>query len=605
MLRKRADDSRRDATLIARRIERVSLGRLAAAALIVLAAAAAIAEPHHRGVFVPGVALAIAGFAFLVRRSRRLDTLRRRALGRAAVSEQGAFRAERLWSRIDPQPWTWPRDDGEHQRIDLDVVGTESLVQLLPSMSAAGGAPRIRQWFATLADEDAVRARQASVRELVDAVELRDAFELVARRLRLTEERIDGFVAWGRASGRPEPKWLSVASRALPALSLAGIATSAVWRPAAAVAVASVFTTAVLAMLVRARFRDTMLVAEAGARIAEAYAELAGQVRRARLETPLLRELQGALVGGSTTAADAALLRLQRLAAWAEVRSSPMLHAALQAILAWDCQIARAVEGWRSSHGASLAAWFSALAETECLAALAGLAYTNPTWVFPEIAPELPLRVRARGLGHPLLADGARVPNDVEIGPAGTVLLISGSNMSGKSTLLRAIGLNALLARVGGPVCAEAMWCPPMRLFTSLRTQDSLADGVSYFMAEALRLRDIVFAAEASTDDAAPPVLYLVDEILRGTNSQERAVASRFIVGRLLKTSAIGAITTHDLEVFNVPEIADHAAHAHFSEHFTGAGGDERLIFDYRLRPGPTTSRNALRLLSLIGLTRA
>ncbi len=554
---------------------------------------------------VPGVALAIAGFVYLVRRSRRLDTLRLRALGRAGVSEQGAFRAGRLWSRIDPQPWTWPRDEGEHQRIDLDVVGAESLVQLLPSISAAVGAPRIRDWFSTLAAEDTVRARQASVRELVDAVELRDAFELAARRVRLTEARIDGFLAWGRGSLRPEPKWLSVASRALPALSLASIGSSAVWRPAAAVALVSIFMTAVLAMLVRARIRDSVLAAESGATIAEAYAVLAAHVRMARFETPLLRELQRTLAGGSTAPAEVALQRLQRLAAWAEVRSSPMLHAALQAILAWDCQIARAVEGWRSSHGASLAAWFSALAETECLAALAGLTYTNPVWVFPEIGAETPLRVRARGLGHPLLPDNARVTNDVEIGPAGTVLLISGSNMSGKSTLLRAIGLNALLARVGGPVCAEAMSCPPMRLFTSLRIQDSLADGISYFMAEALRLRDIIFAAEASMDDSAPPVLYLVDEILRGTNSEERAVASRFIVARLLKTSAIGAITTHDLGVFNVPEIAEHADHAHFAEHFTGVGRVERLTFDYRLRPGPTTSRNALRLLSLIGLTRA
>jgi len=200
-----------------------------------------------------------------------------------------------------------------------------------------------------------------------------------------------------------------------------------------------------------------------------------------------------------------------------------------------------------------------------------------------------------------LLPDGGRVSNDVGIGPPGTVLLISGSNMSGKSTLLRALGLNVLLARVGGPVCADAMTCPPVRLFTSLRIQDSLADGISYFMAEALRLRDIVFAAEASADTGAAPVVYLVDEILRGTNSEERAVASRFVVARLLGTPAIGAITTHDLGVFDVPEIGEHARHAHFAERFTG-GENERLIFDYRLRPGPATSHNALRLLSLIGL---
>ena len=193
--------------------------------------------------------------------------------------------------------------------------------------------------------------------------------------------------------------------------------------------------------------------------------------------------------------------------------------------------------------------------------------------------------------------------NDVELGPPGTMLVISGSNMSGKSTLLRAIGLNVLLARIGGPVCASSMTCPPMVLRTSLRVQDSLAGGMSYFMAEALRLRDIVFEAEVSRDGAHAPLMYLVDEILRGTNSEERAVAARFIVARLLETRAIGAITTHDLGVFDVPELRGRLHHAHFAERFEQSASDERLIFDYRLRPGPATSRNALRLLQLIGLS--
>ncbi|HEX6642080.1 MAG TPA: hypothetical protein VF215_13260 [Thermoanaerobaculia bacterium] len=560
LLRERAERSRREAALLARRIERVALSRLAVALLAVIAAAGAFGEPRHRAVFATALVLAAAGFVTLVVRNRRLTELRITALGRATVSEQGAFRAERQWARIDPQPWSWPSDDAEHQRVDLDVAGPESLIQLLPSISAAVGASRIREWFTSLADEATIRARQASIRELKDHVELREAFELAARRLFMPEGRVAAFIEWGRAAIPPKP-----ASR-------------------------------------RERARDAALAAEAGARIADAYAELIGLVCDARFETPLLRELQEKLGREPAARADVALQRIGRVAAWAEVRSSPMMHATLQLLVAWDYQIVRAVERWRARFGPSLGAWFSALAEFECIAALAGLAYANSSWVFPELAPESPTKLRAQRLGHPLLPNDVRVLNDVEIGPPGSVLLISGSNMSGKSTLLRAIGLNALLARVGGPVCAEAMWCPPLRLCTSLRVQDSLAEGISYFMAEALRLRDIVFAAEERTDDGTPAVLYLVDEILRGTNSEERAVASRFIVARLLKTTAIGAITTHDLGVFDVPEIAEHARHAHFAEQFTGEGEARRLTFDYRLRPGPTTSSNALQLLSLIGL---
>jgi len=254
-------------------------------------------------------------------------------------------------------------------------------------------------------------------------------------------------------------------------------------------------------------------------------------------------------------------------------------------------------------HGSALGRWFSAFADIECLAALAGLGYANPSWTFPDLTLDSPFHVRARGLAHPLLPSDTRIANDVDVGPPGALLLISGSNMSGKSTLLRAIGLNLLLAQTGGPVCADALSCRPVRLMTSLRVQDSLADGMSYFMAEALRLRDIIFAAEASADTSTAPVVYLVDEILRGTNSEERAVASRFIVARLLETPAIGIITTHDLGIFEDAEIADRVHHAHFAEKFAQQSGDERLVFDHKLRRGPTTSTNALRLLALIGLT--
>jgi len=198
------------------------------------------------------------------------------------------------------------------------------------------------------------------------------------------------------------------------------------------------------------------------------------------------------------------------------------------------------------------------------------------------------------------------VANDVTIGPAGTAQLISGSNMAGKSTLLRAVGLNVVLALAGAPVCAAELTCPPVRLRTSIQVRDSLERGLSYFMAEVARLREIVTAAEENVRDAIDgPVLYLVDEMLSGTNSEERAVAIRLIVERLLESEAIGVITTHDLPAFCVDPIQSRLVHAHFRERVTGAPGHETMDFDYRLYDGPATSRNALRLLALAGLVPA
>jgi DNA mismatch repair ATPase MutS len=236
-----------------------------------------------------------------------------------------------------------------------------------------------------------------------------------------------------------------------------------------------------------------------------------------------------------------------------------------------------------------------ALGELDALCALARVRHDNPSWAIP-LLERTPL-LQAEDLGHPLIPDGRRVGNDVEIGPPGTVLLITGSNMSGKSTLLRAVGLNVVLAGCGAPVCASAMRLPPADLQTSIRIQDSLELGLSYFMAALARLKGVVDAAEHERPDRV--LLYLLDEILQGTNSVERSVAVRGIARHLLEAGAIGAMTTHDLAIAGEPPLDTSSRLVHFTE-TVGEGG--QMSFDYRLRPGLATSRNALRLMKLIGL---
>jgi len=336
--------------------------------------------------------------------------------------------------------------------------------------------------------------------------------------------------------------------------------------------------------------------ASAGDRVLARYAVMLGLVARpAWRAEELLRIRQLVAEGGGGAAAIRALARIIQ---WSELRrAAALLHFPIQALTLWDFHVLAAVERWRDRSGASVRAWLDALGDADALAVLAAVRHDCPAWCFPEIDAAARSYI-ATDLAHPLIPDDRRVGNDVEVGPAGTMLLVTGSNMSGKSTLLRAIGLNAVLAQAGAPACAASLTLPPVALQTSIRVQDSLELGLSYFMAALATLKRIVDAAEAG-DPKGPLMLYLLDEILQGTNSGERAIAVRGVARHLLRSGAIGAMTTHDLAIAEAEPLSSSARLVHFTEQ---VHEDGTMSFDYRLRPGLAASRNAIRLMRLMGI---
>jgi DNA mismatch repair ATPase MutS len=315
---------------------------------------------------------------------------------------------------------------------------------------------------------------------------------------------------------------------------------------------------------------------------------------------PALRAVVGRL-GRGEDAARRHLDRLSRLLDFVESRRN-LVYATLAPVLLLDVHLYTALDRWRTAHGAAARDWLEALGEWEALSALATLAYDHPDWTYPKLATGSAPELKAKALGHPLLPPTRCVRNDVTVGPSGTFLFVTGSNMSGKSTLLRALGANAVLANAGAPVCAVALSLPPVRVHTSMRIEDSLAEGISLFMAELLRIKQVVEAA-GSTDGAGRPVLYLIDEILHGTNTAERRIAARGVVRHLLGSGAIGAVSSHDLTLAEAPEIESAAQAVHFREE-VGSADDAGavLTFDFKLREGVATTRNALKLLEAVGL---
>jgi len=271
------------------------------------------------------------------------------------------------------------------------------------------------------------------------------------------------------------------------------------------------------------------------------------------------------------------------------------LFAGIAALTMWDVHCALAIETWRATHGHAVAAWLAAVAELEALSSLAGFAWEHPDDVYPEIV-EREVRFEAEGLGHPLMPEARCVRNDVTLGGPTRMLIVSGSNMSGKSTLLRAAGLNAVLALAGAPVRAARLRLSHLSVGATLRIRDSVQEGTSRFYAELVRLRDLVRIA-----DGPVPLLFLLDEILHGTNSHDRRRGAAAVVSGLVERGAIGLVTTHDLAL---SEVADdpgaRAANVHFEDRLENG----RMHFDYRMRPGVVRTSNALELMRTLGLWR-
>lgn len=290
--------------------------------------------------------------------------------------------------------------------------------------------------------------------------------------------------------------------------------------------------------------------------------------------------------------------RLRRLLEWNNVRYTPLAHWLLNASVGLDAYIWLGVRRWRAQHLGNAGRWVDSAADAEALIALATLGFDHPDWPQAHVHDDAAAAsLDARALGHPLLAPGRMVRNDLRLEGPGAVAVVSGSNMAGKTTYLRAAGLDTLLAQAGGPVCATSLYLRRCRVRTSVRIEDDLGSGVSLFMAEAMRLRTIVGEAEAARGEGAPPVLFLLDEILHGTNARDRREATRLVLRRLAAAGASGVVTTHD------PSIAREGdRQLHFRETIAPDDAGFRMDFDYTAREGPATSANALAVLRMLGL---
>ena len=562
--------------------------------------------PGARTVLIAATLILSAIFVMLVvkhARVRRQEIWYRQL---AQVALEAGHRRLRRWEEFaEPTPDPPP---GHPYADDLDVFGHASLHVLLGTTCTRPGADLLTEWLLGPAPPETVRQRQNAVRELAPAIEFRDELQAMGRLAGPVEpKQLRLLLEWAESPAWLLPKrglkWLAIALPTL-VIATAGLHIFAVvpylWILPTAVAVG-------VTRRYKTHIHDDFTRTSSGESGLRRYHTLVARIAAARFGDPLLAELRESLIGSGEAPAESeaparSLERLFRLVELSNVRYSDLIHYPWNLLTLWDIHVLVRLERWKEKHGAALPGWMTALGRTDALAALAGLAHAHPDWAFPEIADGQlggPPRLEATGLRHPLLAPESAVLNDVTLGPPGSLLLVTGSNMSGRSTLLRAIGANVILAGAGGPVCAEAMALPVADLRTSMRIRDSLEEGISYFMAELRRLKAVCDAASAASER---PVLYLLDEILQGTNTAERQIAARRILHHLLDQHAIGAVTTHDLTLADAEDLQNRAVLVHFRESVETPEDGPPITFDYRLRPGLATSTNALRLMEIMGL---
>jgi hypothetical protein len=567
--------------------ERVSAARLVLAAGVLALAWVAWGEHWLSAgwVLAPAVAFACTVAYHTVLR-RRHSQIRRAA----EFYRRGAARLEDRWAGEGNRGERF--GDAHHvYSADLDLFGEGSLFELLCAARTRMGEETLARWLLAPAGVAEVGQRQAGIRDLRHRLDLRERIATLGSE-RDPVLRPEGLLAWAEASATLGDAWVRWAAYLLPTLLGAALVTgllAGIWTPLLLVLTLEAITLYRL----REPLRQILSPAERAFDFdgLQTFVGLLREIERETFDSAPMRALADGL-SSDVVRASARIGRLAFLVMLSEQRKNLMVGW-LQVPLLYTLHVALAAERWRRAHGTSVRGWVEAAGRFEALSSLAQYSFEHPDDPFATIV-ESRACLRGQGIGHPLIRQPQCVRNDVSLTDPTPVWLVSGSNMSGKSTLLRAVGLNVVLAMAGAPVRAQAFELTPLQVGASIRVNDSLREGSSRFYAEITRLRQLKDLCERE-----PALLFLIDEMLQGTNSNDRRIGAEGILGALVEQGAIGLATTHDLALTQLGGLGDGVLrNMHFEDHMENG----HMLFDYKLREGVVTKSNGLELMRAIGL---
>lgn len=529
----------------------------------------------------------------------RLSQARNRWVHWRRIKDQHLARMGLVWELL-PDEVAIPVSKNHPFGLDLDLVGERSFHQLIDTAVTHEGSSMLQQWLLnSLNTIPAINERQAVVKELVPMRLFRDKLTLYGQLLTKDGERFPGsrLMTWlgKHQSDEPLGRWLvglSVLAGVTAVLFILNLtmAFPPVW-PISLLIYGGLFLF-VSNRYTQLLFQDATFIADQLEVMDQVFQYIESFPMN---QTPQLRSLCSPFIE-SDAKPSRTIKSFRRVMVGIGFRQNPLIGLLLNLIVPWDILFAFLLRRQRLNLQERLPIWLNVWYQLEALGGLANYAALNPGLViFPTLTSGATPCFEAKNLGHPLIQDEQRIGNDFIFEDLGDVALITGSNMAGKSSFLRTVGLNLAVAYAGGPVMADQLSSVLFRIFSSIRVTDSLQDGFSFFYAEVVRLKQILEAAEI---DAQRPLLFLIDEIFRGTNNRERLIGSRSLIQALAGKTAVGLVATHDLELVKLADNTPHIKNYHFRDDVRGG----KMVFDYTLRPGPSPTTNALKIMRLAGL---
>lgn len=560
-----------------------------ARAIVAVVAFLALIATGSWPIAVVGLVVAAVIFVALVILHEKLAARLSRARRRVVFYETALARLHGDWIGRGDQGARF-HDPAHPNAIDLDLFGRGSLYARMCVARTHAGQDQLAAWLKHPSPILDLRARQSAVTDIGPRLDLREDLAVLGAE---AQRAVDSTAlsAWAGSPSVPVPQGLRKV-----AFALSGAVVVSLFGWALGLWEAAPFQIATIAAGVvtwRARSFSSQVLQGIGRPVhdLQTLKELFDRLFAERFDSARLVELHNALVAHGEKPSRP----ISQLGRWLEVHESKsnVFFAVISFFMLWDLQLAAAIEGWRLRHGQDVIRWLKALGEIEALVSMGAYAFENPADPFPTFEERGPL-FDGVGLGHALLPKGRAVRNDVRLDGDAQMLVITGSNMSGKSTLMRTVGINTVLALAGAPVRATSLRLSPLAIGASIRIQDSLQDGESRFYAEIKRVRQVLDIAKGET-----PLLFLLDEIFDGTNSAERRIGAEAVVRSLVDRRAIGLVTSHDLALSEIAvSLSPRARNVHFEDHLEG----DRMAFDYKIKEGPVRKGNALGLMRAVGL---